>query len=75
MSFPTQQILKRWLTPDDFEQEFGMSKETQAKKRSAGDLPYSKIGRFIFYDRNKLDILLEKNNVENMARSIKRHFA
>jgi len=50
---------KRWLTPSDILEEFGISKETQSKMRSRGDIPYSKRGKFIYYDRIKIDQWLE----------------
>lgn len=56
-------ILKRWLTVEDFTNEFGMSKDTQVKKRASGVLPYSKLGGFIYYDRYKIDKLLEEHHI------------
>ena len=38
---------KRWLSPDEFEEEFGMSKSTQAKYRMDRKLPYVKFGGFV----------------------------
>jgi len=59
--------MKRWLSPDDFEEEFGMSKSTQSKKRSCGKLPYSKFGGFVRYDRFKIDKLLEEHDIEKAS--------
>lgn len=50
---------KRWLNPVDLEAEFGILKSTQAKLRSQGNIPYSKRGKYIFYDRKKIDAWLE----------------
>lgn len=50
---------KRWLRPDEFAEEFGIAIETQKKMRSRGDIPYSKRGGFIYYDRLKIDKWLE----------------
>ena len=55
---------KRWLSPDEFFEEFGMSKSTQEKKRMNRELPYSKFGGMIKYDRLKIDELLEEHHVD-----------
>lgn len=59
---------KRWLSPDELFQEFGISKNTQAKmrmsKRKGSRIPYSKIGnKYIFYDRLIIYQWLENNEV------------
>jgi hypothetical protein len=57
---------KRWLTPMEFELEYGMKKKTQAKKRmksSKSGLPFSKIGGMILYDRQKVDEWITKHQV------------
>ena len=59
--------MKRWLDPDEFEQEFNMSKSTQSKKRSSGKLPYSKFGGFVRYDRLKIDRLFEEHDIEKVS--------
>lgn len=58
---------KRWLNPYDLEIEYGISRSTQAKMRmrvSRSDLPFSKIGSFIFYDRLLIDKWLEAHLVQ-----------
>lgn len=62
---------KRWLTPNDVESEFGISKSTQAKMRMSGRLPYSKIGSLVRYDRQELDELWEGCKVVSMSHSRK----
>jgi len=52
-------IEKRWLSPKDFEKEFEVSLSTQAKKRSTGELPYSKWGGIVKYDRKLINALFE----------------
>ncbi len=58
---------KRWLSPDDLENEYGFSKSTQAKMRMASNsstLPFSKVGsKVIRYDRQLLDKWLENHKV------------
>ena len=59
---------KRWLSPDDLEQEYGFSKSTQAKMRmviNKSSIPFSKIGgKYIRYDRQKIDAWLETHQVQ-----------
>lgn len=55
---------KKWFSPDEFFEEFGISKSTQAKYRMKKKIPYSKIGsRYIRYDRSKIDAWLESHEV------------
>lgn len=58
---------KRWLSPDDLQEEFGFSKSTQAKMRMASSnstIPFSKIGaKYIRYDRNKINQWLEDHEL------------
>lgn len=62
------QYTKRWLSPDDLQKEFGFSKSTQAKMRmvsNSSSIPFSKIGgKYIRYDRQKLDAWLEAHQVQ-----------
>ena len=53
---------KRWLSPEEFEEEFGMSQSTQAKYRMKKKLPYTKFGGFVKYDRKKIDELFEAHH-------------
>ena len=55
---------KRWLSPKEFEEEFGMSISTQEKKRSARLIPYSKFGGMIRYDRFKINALFEEHHID-----------
>jgi hypothetical protein len=59
-------IERRWLSPNDLEKhpDFLIPKQTQAKMRMQGRIPYSKIGnKFIRYDRLELNKWLENNAV------------
>ena len=61
---------KRWISPSEMEYKYGFSKSTQAKMRmssSASTLPYSKVGKFIRYDSNLIDIWLEEHQVQGAA--------
>jgi len=59
---------KRWLSPFDVEEEYGIKKGTQSKMRMRSakvKIPFSKIGaKIVRYDRYKLDEWLENNAVE-----------
>lgn len=54
---------KRWLTPKDLEIEQKIMTSTQAKYRMKRLIPFSKIGKFIRYDRYEIDKWLENNKV------------
>jgi len=58
---------KQWLTPDDLEAEFGFSKSTQAKYRMNRKIPFSKVGKYIRYNRDEIDKWLKDNSVELLA--------
>lgn len=53
---------KRWLSPKDFLKEFDVSESTQAKKRSKGELPYSKWGGIVMYDRILINEMFENHH-------------
>jgi len=61
------QSIKRWLSPDDLEEEYGFSKSTQSKMRmqnSNSTIPFSKIGgKYIRYDRFAIDKWLEGHRI------------
>lgn len=54
---------KRWLSPNNLELEFEIKTSTQAKMRMAKKIPFSKIGKFIRYDRELINEWLETHNV------------
>lgn len=56
--------LKQWLTPKELAEEFGFSESTQAKYRMERKIPFSKIGRYIRYNREEINKWLELNRVE-----------
>jgi len=59
----------RWLSPDDLETILGFSKSTQAKMRMASNsstLPFSKISKYIRYDRYEIDRWLEAHQVQGV---------
>ena len=56
-----QPHLKRWLTIEDVEREYGFSNNTQKRMRRLKQIPFSKIGKKVRYDRLELDKWLEDN--------------
>ena len=56
-------VKKDWLTPIDREKEFGIKVSTQNKMRMAKKIPYSKIGKFVRYNRAKINQWLEDAKV------------
>jgi predicted DNA-binding transcriptional regulator AlpA len=63
-------IQKRWLSPEEFAAEYGISTSSQAKYRmssSSSKIPFSKIGgKFIRYDRVAIDKWLEDHQVQGV---------
>lgn len=66
----TEYSWKRWLSPNDLEEEYGFSKSFQGKARMASNsstLPFSKIGgKYIRYDRIEIDKWLELHQVQGV---------
>ena len=57
-------INKQWLTPKELKEEFGFSESTQAKYRMNRKIPYSKIGKYVRYNRDEINQWLEDNKIE-----------
>jgi len=53
-----------WLSPKQFEAEFGISLSTQATYRSKKKIPYSKVGGFIYYSREKINSWLRQHTID-----------
>lgn len=54
-------LLKRWLTIEDVEREYGFNNNTQKRMRRLKLIPFSKVGKKVRYDRLELDKWLEDN--------------
>ena len=54
---------KQWLNTDDLEEEFGIKKSTQSNWRSKKKIPYSKLGGYIVYSREKINEWVESHAV------------
>lgn len=55
---------KKWINTKELAEEFGISESTQSRYRSKKTIPYSKIGGFIFYSREKIYEWMEKHSFE-----------
>ena len=58
---------KRWLTPNDLVKEYDFSKSNQEKLRMNRKIPFSKVGRYVRYDRLEIDKWLMNNKVSMTA--------
>lgn len=56
--------LKRWLNPKELFEEFGFTVNNQARLRMERKIPFSKVGKYIRYDRLEIDKWLSDNTVE-----------
>lgn len=60
-------LAKRWLSPSELFEEYGFSQSSQSKMRqrnSASTLPFSKVGKYIRYDRVAIDKWLEEHKIQ-----------
>jgi len=55
---------KRWLKPTELEIVYGFKEKTFDKKRMKKEIPFSKIGNLIRYDRRKIDKWLENHQID-----------
>ena len=60
----TAPIQKEWLNPSGLKEEYGFSISTQAKYRMDRKIPFSKIGKYIRYNRADINEWLNSNRVE-----------
>jgi len=54
---------KRWLNPKELFEEFGFTVANQAIMRMDKRIPFSKIGKYIRYDRIEIEKWLENHAV------------
>ncbi len=58
---------KKWLSPDDLKIVYGFSTSIQAKMRMASSssmIPYHKIGKFVKYKREEIDLWIENHKIQ-----------
>lgn len=58
----------RWLCPLGLEARFKFKRKTQDKWRMQKKIPYSKIGRFILYDKYEIDSWIEAHKVAELKK-------
>ena len=56
-------VKKDWLSTNDLEEEFGIKISTQNKMRMAKKISYSKVGKFVRYNRTKINKMFEDAEV------------
>ena len=59
--------LKRWLTIQDLKKDYGFGVDSQAKMRMKRKIPFSKVGKKVFYCRFAIDSWLENNKIDVVA--------
>jgi hypothetical protein len=59
-------INKEWLSIKDLELLYGIKKPTQAKYRMDKKIPYSKVGKFIRYNKEAINRWLENHDVRGV---------
>lgn len=57
------EVDKRWFTTENAMQYLGVSRRWLERIRNSAKLKFYKVGGIIFYAKNDLDRLIEKNNV------------
>ena len=59
---------KEWLSPQDVSKQYQFSTSTLAKWRMHKlNLPFSKMGKYIKYERSEIEAFLKSNKVEVTA--------
>lgn len=53
----------RWLRPLDLEEMLGMSRSRQARLRCEGKLSYHKVGAYVYYDVEVINLMIENGKV------------
>jgi predicted DNA-binding transcriptional regulator AlpA len=54
---------KKYLNPKELKKIYGFSIDNQAKLRVNRKIPFSKIGRYIRYNRAEIDNWIENNKI------------
>lgn len=61
----TNQTTKRWIRSHEVRELLDISNGTLQNLRDNGTIPYTRIGRALYYDYHGIMEVLEKNRVEN----------
>jgi excisionase family DNA binding protein len=54
---------KQWLNAEELAEEFGISVPSQNRYRAERKIPFSKVGRFIRYNRDDISTWLKKHTI------------
>ena len=60
-------VAKEWLSPEELEAEYGISIHAQNRLRMNRKIPYSKIGKYVRYNRKEIDKWLKEHEIPAMA--------
>jgi len=60
-------VKKEWLTPDELQEEYGISIHAQNRMRMR-KIPYSKIGKHVRYKRSDIEKWLEEHKIEMIGK-------
>ena len=58
-----EKLQSEWLTIQDLNDVMNINTDTQAKYRSAGTIPFYKIGKRIMYKASEIDAWLNQHKV------------
>lgn len=64
----TQKEEKRWINPKELEERYHIKWNTQSKwrmKNSKIKIPFSKIGKFVFYEINEIEKWLKDHAIRS----------
>jgi len=68
-NIPQAKYQKEWLTPRDLFEEYEFSESTQSKMRMRKDIPFSKVGGYVRYNRSTINQWLEDHHIETSSNS------
>ena len=54
---------KLWLNAEELAEEFGISVPSQNRYRAERKIPFSRVGRFIRYNRDDINTWLKKHTI------------
>jgi hypothetical protein len=55
---------KNYINPVEFKKIYGFGLDNQAKMRMNRKIPFSKLGRYVRYNRQEIDNWIENNKIE-----------
>ncbi|MCC5943105.1 MAG: helix-turn-helix domain-containing protein [Balneolaceae bacterium] len=55
--------IKKWLRTDEVAEYLNLSKTQVHVLKNSGQLPFTKLGGTLFFDKNDIDSILQQNKV------------